>query len=70
MKNKIPNWGQIHTIIYDFDGVFTDNSVYINQNGLESVQCSRSDSLGINILKNFINFKKLKINQFILSTEK
>ena len=70
MKNKIPNWKQIHTIIYDFDGVFTDNSVYVDQEGLESVRCSRSDSLGIKILNSFLKIKEININQFILSTEK
>jgi YrbI family 3-deoxy-D-manno-octulosonate 8-phosphate phosphatase len=34
-------------IIFDFDGVFTDNAVYIDQYGVESVRCSRSDGLGL-----------------------
>tara|TARA_B100000886_G_C20421690_1_gene491904 strand:+ start:2305 stop:2856 length:552 start_codon:yes stop_codon:yes gene_type:complete len=70
LKNKIPSWEQVHTIIYDFDGVFTDNSVYIDQEGSESVRCSRSDSLGIKILNSFLKIKEININQFILSTEK
>ena len=35
----------------DFDGVFTDATVYTDQNGIESVRCSRRDSLGVNMLK-------------------
>lgn len=35
----------------DFDGVFTDNRVFIDEDGKESVICDRSDSLGINTLK-------------------
>lgn len=53
----------IDTVIFDFDGVLTDNYVYINDQGSESVRCSRSDGLGFNMLK------ALKLNCFILSTE-
>ncbi len=40
----------INLLISDFDGVFTDNSVYIDENGLESVKCFRSDGIGITML--------------------
>ena len=53
----------IDAFIFDFDGVLTDNKVYINENGSESVLCSRSDGLAFDVLR--------KINKkfFILSTE-
>jgi len=51
-------------IIYDFDGVLTDNRVHIDQNGNEAVICNRSDGLAISILR------KNNINQIIVSTEK
>jgi YrbI family 3-deoxy-D-manno-octulosonate 8-phosphate phosphatase len=35
----------------DFDGVFTDNRVFIDEKGKEIVACDRSDSLGIKMLK-------------------
>ena len=35
----------------DFDGVFTDNRVFFDENGKETVICDRSDSLGIKMLK-------------------
>jgi len=38
-------------IITDFDGVLTDNCVYVSEIGAESVKCSRSDGLAIKILK-------------------
>ncbi len=38
-------------IVFDFDGVFTDNKVYTAQDGTETVQCDRRDSLGLNMLK-------------------
>jgi YrbI family 3-deoxy-D-manno-octulosonate 8-phosphate phosphatase len=41
----------IKLLALDFDGVFTDNRVMIDENGRESVICSRSDSLGIKMLR-------------------
>lgn len=32
-------------LVFDFDGVFTDNRVWTDQDGTESVACSRSDGL-------------------------
>ena len=57
MKNKknTISWRNIHTIVFDFDGVFTDNKVYTNQDGKESVCCDRGDGLGFDILRNFKN---------------
>jgi len=53
----------IKLIIYDFDGVMTDNKVYIDQNGNEMVQVSRGDGLAVS------EIKKLDIEQIIISTE-
>lgn len=53
----------IKLVIFDFDGVFTDNSVYVSQDGIESVKCHRSDGLGISRLKS------LRIPIYIISTE-
>ncbi len=50
-------------VVFDFDGVFTDNRVYVQQDGTESVSCFRGDSLGTNALK------KAGIRTMILSTE-
>jgi 3-deoxy-D-manno-octulosonate 8-phosphate phosphatase (KDO 8-P phosphatase) len=33
--------------VFDFDGVLTDNFVWVNERGEESVRCSRSDGLGL-----------------------
>ncbi|MDH5657441.1 MAG: HAD hydrolase family protein, partial [Spirochaetia bacterium] len=51
-------------IITDFDGVLTDNRVIVSENGEESVVCSRSDGLAIEILR------KIGKEILILSTEK
>ena len=54
----------IKIIVYDFDGIMTDNKVFIDQNGNEMVQVNRADGLGI------AEIKKLGIKQIIISTEK
>ena len=41
----------IRLVVSDFDGVFTDGMVYTDQHGVESVRCSRRDSLGIFMLR-------------------
>lgn len=41
----------IRAIVTDFDGVLTDNKVLVDQNGVESVICSRGDGWGIDLLK-------------------
>ena len=59
----------LHTIIFDFDGVFTDNFVYVDDRGVESVRCSRADSYGISLLNEYILNAGQKIEVFVLSTE-
>jgi YrbI family 3-deoxy-D-manno-octulosonate 8-phosphate phosphatase len=54
MKNDVPVLKllrEMRLLALDFDGVFTDNRVFIDENGRESVVCDRSDSLGIKMLK-------------------
>ena len=41
----------IKAVVMDFDGVHTDNLVYVDENGNESVRCSRSDGMGIAAMK-------------------
>ncbi len=53
----------IRLVVFDFDGVFTDNTVYVSQGGVESVRCWRSDGLGLSRLKS------LGVSIFIISTE-
>lgn len=56
-------------IVFDFDGVFTDNLVSVDEDGKESVKCSRSDGLGIAMLKRAITRRNLTIDLLVLSTE-
>jgi YrbI family 3-deoxy-D-manno-octulosonate 8-phosphate phosphatase len=60
MKISINN---IDAFIFDFDGVLTNNLVYLDQHGTESVSCSRADGLAFEVLR------KLNIPTYILSTE-
>lgn len=43
--------GQIQLLVLDFDGVLTDNRVFVSQDGSESVWCHRGDGQGILMLK-------------------
>jgi len=54
---------KIKLVVFDFDGVFTDNCVWTTQDGIELVRCWRSDGLGISRLT------KIGIQTFIISTE-
>ena len=58
------NFKDIKAIVFDFDGVFTDNRVIVSEDGKESVICSRSDGIGLEMLR------KLDIPMTIISTEK
>ena len=53
----------IDLLILDFDGVPTDNRVYVTQDGQEAVACHRGDGWGIGLLKN------AGLEIIILSTE-
>lgn len=53
----------VRLIVFDFDGVFTDNTVYVSQEGIESVHCWRSDGLGL------ARLRSIDVQTFIISTE-
>ena len=54
----------IDLIVYDFDGVMTDNKVIVSEDGVESVIVNRSDGMAIAMLKSK-NYRQL-----IMTTEK
>jgi N-acylneuraminate cytidylyltransferase len=53
----------IQAVVFDFDGVMTDNKVHVDQNGVESVVCHRGDGMGIGLLK------RVDIRVAVMSTE-
>ena len=61
-KNKTFHFNKIKIIVSDFDGVFTDNNLYLNDQGIESVKLSRSDGMAIKMLKE----KNLEIYSYFI----
>jgi N-acylneuraminate cytidylyltransferase len=41
---------KVSLVVFDFDGVMTDNRVWVDQNGVESVAANRSDGMGVEML--------------------
>ncbi|HLO29835.1 MAG TPA: acylneuraminate cytidylyltransferase [Anaerolineales bacterium] len=62
-RTRRPMPEKIELIICDFDGVITDNRVWVDQDGTESVAAYRSDSIRIKELR------ELGIDVMILSSE-
>jgi len=62
-KNLRETLRQMRLVAFDFDGVFTDNMVYVFENGSEAVRCFRSDGIGLKKLK------QAGIEAVIISTE-
>lgn len=54
---------RLRLLVFDFDGVFTDNRVLVLQDGTEAVMCSRADGLGLDRLR------KCGIEMLVLSKE-
>jgi 3-deoxy-D-manno-octulosonate 8-phosphate phosphatase (KDO 8-P phosphatase) len=53
----------VRLVVFDFVGVFTDNTVYVAEDGTESVRCWRGDGLGLTAVQ------RLGLQVLILSTE-
>jgi YrbI family 3-deoxy-D-manno-octulosonate 8-phosphate phosphatase len=41
---------KVSLVVFDFDGVMTDNRVWVNQSGVESVAANRGDGMGVELL--------------------
>lgn len=50
-------------LVFDFDGVMTDNRVWVSEDGRESVACDRGDGMGLAMLS------RAGFNVVVLSTE-
>ena len=53
----------VRLVVFDFDGVFTDNRVWTNEHGEESVACWRGDALGLRRLED------VGVDHLVLSME-
>ena len=63
IARKRPMPEKIDLVISDFDGVITDNRVWVDQEGTEFVAAYRSDSIGVQLLR------EIGIELMILSSE-
>ena len=54
---------EIRLVVFDFDGVFSDNRVWTNERGEESVACYRGDALGLRRLD------EVGVDYFVLTME-
>jgi 3-deoxy-D-manno-octulosonate 8-phosphate phosphatase (KDO 8-P phosphatase) len=63
LPDKSESGSGIRLVVFDFDGVFTDNTVWCDESGGEWVRCWRSDGLGLEKLR------QLAIPTWVLSTE-
>lgn len=65
-----PRVDALHTVLFDFDGVFTDNAVYVFEDGREAVRCHRGDGLAIDWLRHATGRGGAPLALGILSTER
>jgi len=63
LRHPFPN--KIHLLALDFDGVLTDNRVWTDQNGVESVASNRSDSHGLELLRTLTKIQIVVISKEI-----
>ena len=62
-KDVVEKVKKLKLMVFDFDGVFTDNRVITDENGVESVICCRSDTLRLREVED------VGIRLFVISTE-
>lgn len=65
MDKALAKLKKIKLLVLDFDGVMTNNTLIVDENGNESVVCNRSDGLGLEMLKN-----QHTVEVLVLSKEK
>ena len=63
MSDLQPLLRSVRLVVFDFDGVFTDNRVWVNERGEEMLAFSRSDGLGLRRLD------EVRVGYLIVSTE-
>ena len=63
MTDLQPLLRRVRLVVFDFDGVFTDNRVWVNERGEEMLAFSRSDGLGLRRLD------EVGVDYLIVSTE-
>ncbi len=64
-KLRRPFPQKVSLLVMDFDGVLTDNRVWVNDRGEEMVAANRSDSLGLNLMR-----EKTGVECLVISKER
>jgi YrbI family 3-deoxy-D-manno-octulosonate 8-phosphate phosphatase len=59
-----PRLSDLDLLVLDFDGVLTDNRVWVFEDGREAVACNRGDGMGCDLLR------EAGLPMVIISTEK
>jgi D-sedoheptulose 7-phosphate isomerase len=62
-RERVRSMKEISLVVFDFDGVMTDNRVRVHQSGDEAVWCHRGDGLGI------ARLREAAFDVFVVSTE-
>ena len=70
MKFPKLDLGELDAVIFDFDGVFTDNTVLVSSDGSESVRFSKSDSLGVALFKEYLAKERIDLKLLVISKER
>jgi YrbI family 3-deoxy-D-manno-octulosonate 8-phosphate phosphatase len=64
-RKKMPiDFSRVRLMVMDFDGVHTDGRVFTDENGVESVVCSRRDGMGLELLR-----RETDVTFFVISKE-
>lgn len=50
-RRPVPDLGRIRLLVFDFDGVMTDDRVIVREDGVEAVVCDRGDGMGLELLR-------------------
>ncbi len=53
----------VKLLVLDFDGVLTDNRVWVDQNGKETIAASRSDGMGLEMLQKLTDVEVVVISK-------
>jgi N-acylneuraminate cytidylyltransferase len=70
LKHSKIDFKKVKAVIFDFDGVFTDNTVFVSSDGAEALRFSKLDSLGIDLFREFTQSHNLNLDLVVITKEK
>jgi N-acylneuraminate cytidylyltransferase len=60
-KRRLPE--KVELLVLDFDGVFTDDRVWVDENGREMIAANRGDGLGLRLLRELTGIKIIVLSR-------